>query len=70
MILMLHLGRLVLPACGLRAVNLHRGSLKQGLLPLRTTDQAIQRDHRRGVSCPGQRLMTTRAANVKIDAVN
>ena len=36
---------LMLPACWLRAVNLHRASL-QGLRRVRTSDQTIQRDHR------------------------
>ena len=54
MILRLHPGRwLVLPACWLRAVNLHRTSF-QGLRPVRTTGQASQRDHRCGASCPGR----------------
>jgi len=54
MILRLHLGRwLVLLACWLQAVNLHRTSLR--LAPhTRTTGQASQRDHRYGASCPGR----------------
>src|SRR5208282_846252 len=54
MILRLHLGRwLVLLACWLQAVNLHRTSF-QGLRPVRTTGQASERDHRCGTSCPGR----------------
>jgi hypothetical protein len=54
MIIMLHLGRwLMLPACWLRAVNLHRTSF-QGLRPVRTTGQSSQRDQRCGASCPGR----------------
>ena len=71
--LRLHLGSLVLPACWLRAVNLHRASL-QGLRPVRTTAQAIQRDHRCGVSCPGRASWPAlddhmRRIDVKIGAV-
>ena len=63
---------LVLPACWLRTVNFSRASL-QGLRPVRTTDQAIERDHRCGVSCPGRAswpaLHDHMPADLKIGAV-
>jgi hypothetical protein len=63
MILMLHLGRwLVLPACWLRAVNLHRTSF-QGLRPYarqaKRASEIIGVVRRALGGRPGQRLMTT-----------